>query len=183
VCVCVCVHVVHNHTYVLFALRLGADFGVARMVGWLVAAFIFILNATPSTGSAWFFFYSSKPPQGLGFTSEFLGTINVVGSVFNLAGVVFFQAVCKRMPFRPILLWGTIISTVLGLSNLILVFHWNRAVSHPHQRAPTLPHSHTGRLALQARGVAYCARACVHVHAACCTWINSSARVCKHDQF
>lgn len=49
-------------------------------------AFIFILNATPSTGSAWFFFYSSKPPLGLGFTPEFLGTINVVGSVFNLGG-------------------------------------------------------------------------------------------------
>jgi hypothetical protein len=99
----------------------------SRLIDWF-AAFIFLLNSTPSTGSAWFFFYSSKPPQGLGFSSEFLGTINVVGSVFNLAGVVFFQAVCKRMPFRPILLWGTIISTVLGLSNLILVFHWNRKV-------------------------------------------------------
>mmetsp|Transcript_20792 Transcript_20792/g.51115 ORF Transcript_20792/g.51115 Transcript_20792/m.51115 type:complete len:146 (+) Transcript_20792:525-962(+) len=35
------------------------------------------------------------------------------------------------MPFRPILLWGTIISTVLGLSNLILVFHWNRKYHIP----------------------------------------------------
>jgi hypothetical protein len=54
-------------------------------------AFIFILNATPSTGSAWFFFYSSKPPLGLGFTPEFLGTINVVGSVFNLGGQTRFS--------------------------------------------------------------------------------------------
>lgn len=89
-------------------------------------AFIFILNATPSTGSAWFFFYSSKPPLGLGFTPEFLGTINVVGSVFNLGGVIFFQAFLKKMSFRPILIWGTLVSTALGLSNLILVFHWNR---------------------------------------------------------
>lgn len=50
-------------------------------------AFVFILNSTPSTGSAWFFFYSSKPPLGLGFTPEFMGTINVVGSVFNLGGM------------------------------------------------------------------------------------------------
>jgi folate/biopterin transporter len=94
-------------------------------------AFIFALNATPSTGSAWFYFYSSKPPLGLGFTAEFLGTINVVGSVFNLAGVVFFQAFLKKVAFRPILIWGTVVSTALGLSNLILVFHWNRAYGIP----------------------------------------------------
>lgn len=35
------------------------------------------------------------------------------------------------MSFRPILIWGTIVSTILGLSNLILVFHWNRAYNIP----------------------------------------------------
>eukprot|EP00286_Rhodomonas_abbreviata_P021817 CAMPEP_0181304330 /NCGR_PEP_ID=MMETSP1101-20121128/9093_1 /TAXON_ID=46948 /ORGANISM="Rhodomonas abbreviata, Strain Caron Lab Isolate" /LENGTH=489 /DNA_ID=CAMNT_0023410081 /DNA_START=119 /DNA_END=1588 /DNA_ORIENTATION=- len=89
-------------------------------------AFIFLLNATPSTGSAWFYFYSSKPPLGLGFTSEFLGTVNVVGSVCNLAAVVLFQAFLKKTAFRPLLIWGTVISTALGLSNLLLVFHTNR---------------------------------------------------------
>eukprot|EP00292_Cryptomonas_paramecium_P009397 CAMPEP_0113714328 /NCGR_PEP_ID=MMETSP0038_2-20120614/32546_1 /TAXON_ID=2898 /ORGANISM="Cryptomonas paramecium" /LENGTH=246 /DNA_ID=CAMNT_0000641273 /DNA_START=78 /DNA_END=815 /DNA_ORIENTATION=- /assembly_acc=CAM_ASM_000170 len=89
-------------------------------------AFIFILNSTPSTGSAWFYFYTSKPPLGLGFSAEFMGTINVVGSIFNLAGVIFFQAFLKRAAFRPILLWGTLISAGLGLSNLLLVFHTNR---------------------------------------------------------
>ena len=39
-----------------------------------------------------FYFYSSKPPLGLGFSSTFLGTMNVVGSVANLAGIALFQA-------------------------------------------------------------------------------------------
>mmetsp|Transcript_54127 Transcript_54127/g.128579 ORF Transcript_54127/g.128579 Transcript_54127/m.128579 type:complete len:489 (+) Transcript_54127:80-1546(+) len=94
-------------------------------------AFIFLLNATPSTGSAWFFFYSSKPPLGLGFTPTFLGTVNIVGSVFNLGGVVLFQAFLKNMPFRPVLLLGTLAATFLGLTNLIVVFHWNRAWGIP----------------------------------------------------
>jgi folate/biopterin transporter len=89
-------------------------------------AFIFLLNATPSTGSAWFYFYSSKPPLGLGFSPTFLGTVNVVGSIFNLGGVVLFQVFLKRLPFRPVLLLGTLVSTFLGLTNLVLVFHWNR---------------------------------------------------------
>jgi len=93
--------------------------------------FIFLLNATPSTGSAWFYFYSSKPPLGLGFSSEFLGTVNVVGSVCNLAAVLLFQTFLKKTAFRPLLIWGTLISTALGLSNLLLVFHVNRRWSIP----------------------------------------------------
>jgi len=94
-------------------------------------AFIFLLNATPGTGSAWFYFYSSKPPLGLGFSSTFLGTMNVVGSIASLGGIVLFQSYLKTVPFRPLLLWGTIICTALGISNLIVVFHWNRAWGIP----------------------------------------------------
>ena len=48
--------------------------------------FIFLLNATPATGATWFFFYTNT----LHFSSAFMGTINVVGAVCSLAGVVFF---------------------------------------------------------------------------------------------
>ena len=68
-------------------------------------AFIFLLNATPGTGSAWFYFYSSKPPLGLGFSSTFLGTMNVVGSVANLAGIALFQACILKEFFYLALLY------------------------------------------------------------------------------
>ncbi len=46
------------------------------------AAFIFLLNSTPSTGSTWFFFYTDV----LHFSSTLMGTINVVGAIFSLCG-------------------------------------------------------------------------------------------------
>mmetsp|Transcript_61891 Transcript_61891/g.128020 ORF Transcript_61891/g.128020 Transcript_61891/m.128020 type:complete len:505 (+) Transcript_61891:100-1614(+) len=84
-------------------------------------AFVFMLNATPATGSTWFYFYTNT----LGFTSDFLGTINVVGAVCSLGGVLLFGNFLASTPFRPILIWSTIISTVIGLTQLILVFRWN----------------------------------------------------------
>lgn len=84
-------------------------------------AFIFMLNATPATGASWFFFYTDV----LHFDAEFLGTVNLVGSLCTLAGVVLFQSMLKDKPFRAILLWSTIVSTLLGLTQLILIFRWN----------------------------------------------------------
>mmetsp|Transcript_16820 Transcript_16820/g.40310 ORF Transcript_16820/g.40310 Transcript_16820/m.40310 type:complete len:507 (-) Transcript_16820:70-1590(-) len=90
-------------------------------------AFVFMLNATPATGSTWFYFYTNT----LGFTSGFLGTINVVGAVCSLGGVLLFGNFLSSTPFRPILIWSTIISTVIGLTQLILVFRWNLAWGIP----------------------------------------------------
>jgi len=39
--------------------------------------FIFLLNATPSTGASWFYFYTDT----LKFSSTFLGTIGLGGSM------------------------------------------------------------------------------------------------------
>lgn len=70
--------------------------------------FIFLLNATPSTGASWFYFYTDT----LKFSSTFLGTIGLVGSVCTLIGVYVFDAALKKVSFRPIFLWSTIVSTV-----------------------------------------------------------------------
>jgi len=91
------------------------------------AAFIFMLNSTPSTGSTWFYFYTDT----LHFSSSFMGTINVVGAVFSLGGVLLFGKFLSTMPYRPILIWSTVISTLFGLSQLLLVFRWNRAMGIP----------------------------------------------------
>uniref|UniRef100_A0A7S0EYR4 Major facilitator superfamily (MFS) profile domain-containing protein n=1 Tax=Hanusia phi TaxID=3032 RepID=A0A7S0EYR4_9CRYP len=85
-------------------------------------AFVFMLNATPATGATWFYFYTNV----LHFSSTFLGTINVVGAICSLGGVLIFGNFLANTPFRPILIWSTIISTVFGLSQLALVFGWNR---------------------------------------------------------
>lgn len=83
--------------------------------------FIFLLNGTPSSGSTWFYFYTDV----LKFDSEFIGLIGTVGSIAQLAGVFLFQSTLTRAHYRSILLWSTIASCVLGLTNLIVVFRWN----------------------------------------------------------
>ncbi len=48
-----------------------------------------------------------------------------------LTGVFVFDAALKKVSFRPIFLWSTVVSTVLGLTQLMLVFRTNVALGIP----------------------------------------------------
>jgi hypothetical protein len=45
--------------------------------------------------------------------------------------VFVFDAALKKVSFRPIFLWSTVVSTVLGLTQLMLVFRTNVALGIP----------------------------------------------------
>lgn len=90
----------------------------------LPTAFLFIWQATPGSESAFFFFATNE----LHFQPEFLGRVRLVTSVAALVGIWIFQRFLKSVPFRVILGWSTVISTVLGLTTLLLVTHANRAL-------------------------------------------------------
>ncbi len=89
---------------------------------WLPTAFIFIWQATPSGESAFFFFSTNE----LHFQPEFLGRVRLVTSFASLIGVWIFQRFLKSVPFRVIFGWSTVISSVLGMTMLLLVTHTNR---------------------------------------------------------
>lgn len=91
---------------------------------WLPTAFIFIWQATPTADSAFFFFTTNE----LGFEPEFLGRVRLVTSMASLIGVWLFQRYLKNIPFRRLMGWTTIISSVLGMSALLLVTHANRSL-------------------------------------------------------
>jgi len=91
---------------------------------WMPALFIFLWQATPSSDSAFFFFSTND----LGFNAEFLGRLRLVTSGAAIAGIWLFQRFFKRVPFRTIFCWTTLISAVLGLTSLLLVTHANRAL-------------------------------------------------------
>src|SRR4028119_2205345 len=91
---------------------------------WLPAAFLFLLQATPSSDSAFFFFTTNE----LGFPPEFLGRVRLVTSIAALAGVWLFQRFLKTVPFRVIFGWSTVLATALGMTTLLLVTHANRAL-------------------------------------------------------
>lgn len=90
----------------------------------LPTAFLFLWQATPTADSAFFFFTTNE----LKFEPEFLGRVRLVTSVAALAGVWLFQRYLKSLPFRVIFGWSTVISTILGMTTLLLVTHTNRAL-------------------------------------------------------
>jgi len=89
---------------------------------WLPTAFLFFWQATPSADTAFFYFTTNE----LHFNPEFLGTIRFFASWAGLLGVWLFQRFFKAVPTRKIFFWTTIISTLLGLTSLLLVTHVNR---------------------------------------------------------
>jgi folate/biopterin transporter len=91
---------------------------------WLPTAFVFIWQATPTTDSAFFFFTTNE----LHFAPEFLGRVRLVTSIASLVGIWIFQRFLKTVPFRVIFAWSTVLSSVLGMTILLLVTHANRAL-------------------------------------------------------
>lgn len=89
---------------------------------WLPTAFVFIWQATPNAESAFFYFSTNE----LHFEAEFLGRVNLVTSFASLAGVWIFQRYLKSIPFRVIFAWSTVLSSMLGMTTLLLVTHTNR---------------------------------------------------------
>jgi folate/biopterin transporter len=89
---------------------------------WLPTAFVFIWQATPNAESAFFYFSTNE----LHFEAEFLGRVNLVTSFASLAGVWIFQRFLKSIPFRVIFAWSTVLSSMLGMTTLLLVTHTNR---------------------------------------------------------
>ncbi|MGI0489024.1 folate/biopterin family MFS transporter [Pantanalinema rosaneae CENA516] len=91
---------------------------------WLPTAFLFIWQAMPTADSAFFFFTTNE----LHFEPEFLGRVRLVTSLASLVGIWLFQRFLKTVPFRIIFGWSTVISSLLGMTTLLLVTHANRSL-------------------------------------------------------
>ena len=91
---------------------------------WLPIIFLFLWLSTPNTGSSLLYFTTNE----LGFEPAFIGKISLVTSIAGLIGVWLFQRFFKTVPFRKIFGWTAILTTLLGMSVLLLVTHANRAL-------------------------------------------------------
>jgi folate/biopterin transporter len=91
---------------------------------WMPTAFLFLWQAMPASESAFFYFTTNE----LHFEPEFLGRVRLVTSLAAIVGIWIFQRFLKAVPFRVIFGWSTLISSVLGMSMLILVTHTNRSL-------------------------------------------------------
>jgi len=91
---------------------------------WMPTLFLFLWQCTPTAESAFFYFSTNE----LGFTPEFLGRVRLVTSLASLLGVWLFQRFLKTIAFRKIFIWTTLLSSLLGLTALLLVTHTNRSL-------------------------------------------------------
>lgn len=96
---------------------------------YLPVIFVFLWQATPSAGSAMFYFYTNN----LGFNPEFLGRLSLVSSIASLGGVLVYRNWLKTMPIKKILFYTALASVPLGLSQLLLTTHYNREIGIPDQ--------------------------------------------------
>ena len=94
---------------------------------YLPALFVFVWQATPSADSALFYFTTNE----LKFQPEFLGQVRLVGSLASLAGVLVFRYLLKDKPIKSIILWTTLLSVPLGLTQVLLTSHVNRDLGIP----------------------------------------------------
>lgn len=89
--------------------------------------FIIIWNIIPSDGSALFYFQVNE----LHFKPEFLGTLGLVSSLSSLIGIVIYNQKLKTVPLKTLFKWTCILGTVLGMSPLILITHFNSSLGLP----------------------------------------------------
>ena len=97
---------------------------VSQKTIWLPTLFLFLWQATPSADSAFFYFSTND----LGFGPEFLGRVRLVSSIAMLLGIGAFNRFFKSVPIRKIFGWSIVVSTVLGLTTLLLITHTNRVL-------------------------------------------------------
>lgn len=90
---------------------------VSRRDIWAPAIFMFCWQATPSAGSAMFFFQTNE----LGFTPEFLGQVELGCALASLGGVALYNTAFKAVPLRKMFLYSAVVGTAMGFSQLLLV--------------------------------------------------------------
>jgi MFS family permease len=90
----------------------------------IVALVIFAFRATPTVGAGWSWFAIDV----LGFTEGFFGALDQIGAAVAIVALWFLSDVITRKPVTQVLLWLTVLGTVLSLPLLILVFQWYQAL-------------------------------------------------------
>ena len=89
--------------------------------------FIFLWQATPTSEGAMLYFLTND----IGFGPEFLGRVRLVTAASSLFGVWLYQNSLRTVPIKDVLLWTSIVSVPLGLTQLLLISHYNRNIGIP----------------------------------------------------
>jgi len=95
----------------------------------LPVLFIIAWQATPSSGSAMFYFFTNE----LHFSPELLGRSQLSGAIASLAGIMLYNKFFASMPIKDYLLKVNLAAVVVGLLPLLLVTRMNLSLGLPDQ--------------------------------------------------
>ncbi|MBO0763232.1 MAG: hypothetical protein J2P50_01370 [Hyphomicrobiaceae bacterium] len=84
------------------------------------AIIIFAFRATPEIGSGYYWFAIDV----LGFSEGFFGVLGQIGTGVGLVALWLLADYITRKPVAQVLLWLTVLLTVLSLPMIVLVFQW-----------------------------------------------------------
>lgn len=84
--------------------------------------FLLLFMFTPSCSSSMFYFYTNE----LGFSPDFMGTLKFANALASIIGIFLFNRYFKNYSFQKIFFWSTIICTLLGSTQILLVLRWNK---------------------------------------------------------
>jgi hypothetical protein len=87
------------------------------------AIIIFAFRATPLVGEGYTWFQMDV----LGFNETFFGLLGQIGAGVGIVTLWMLSDMITRRPVAQVLLWITVLGTVLGLPRLLLVFEWYKA--------------------------------------------------------
>ena len=82
---------------------------------------IFIFGICPSSGSSMFFFQTTI----LGFSPEFIGELQLVFAMGNIAGIWIYNKWFRNYTFKKIFTVTQLIGTAVGLAQIIVIKRWN----------------------------------------------------------
>ena len=100
-----------------------------RMRIALAAIIIFAFRATPGVGEGYTWFAIDV----LGFSEGFFGVLGQIGAGVAIAALWFLSDLITRRPVAQVLLWLTVLGTVMSLPMLLLVFQWYKLIGvSPH---------------------------------------------------
>jgi folate/biopterin transporter len=100
---------------------------VSRPTIWRPVLVVFLIFATPSMGTASFFFLTND----LKMSSTILGVLGLVGSIASMMGIGMYQLLFRDTPIRKLILLTTVFGSAIGCTGIILYTHFNRKMGIP----------------------------------------------------
>ncbi|KAL6903638.1 hypothetical protein ACP4OV_004451 [Aristida adscensionis] len=98
---------------------------------WRPCVYIFVSLTLSLDIQGGMFYWYTDPVAGPAFSEGFIGLIYSVGSVGSLLGVLLYQVTLKDYPFRSMLFWGQVLSSLAGMLDLVLVTRLNLKLGIP----------------------------------------------------